>query len=95
MRLLIKGAFEGYIDLLAPLPDGTEFTSAGSGELPFVQLFLRNVLELEALTPDDLAKCGHNGLLWITYPKQSSALTSGLSRDLLREPYRSWDGEPS
>lgn len=85
MRLLIKGAFEGYVNLLAPLPEGTEFTSAGSGELAFVQLFLLTVQELEALTLGDLAGCGHNGLLWITYPKKSSGLAPGLSRDLIRE----------
>ena len=36
MRLLIKGAFEGYVDLVAPLPEGTECISAASGELTFV-----------------------------------------------------------
>lgn len=85
MRLLMHDAPEGYIELLTPLPEGAEVVTAGSGELAFLQLFLRNVHELELLTPERLARCGDKGLLWITYPKQSSGLKSGLSRDLIRE----------
>ncbi len=88
MRLLVSGEPDGYSDLLAPLPAGTEVVSVEQGEIAFRQLFLRNVNDLESLTPEMLKVCHKNGLLWITYPKVSSGLAPGLSRDLVRETLR-------
>lgn len=88
MRLLIRDAPPGYVDLLAPLPDEVEVISGGVERVVFLQLFLRNVHELEMLTPKELAMCSDDGLLWITYQKQSSGAASGLSRDLIREGLR-------
>lgn len=85
MRLLVQDAPPGYVDLLAPLPDEVEVISGGVERVVFLQLFLRNVHELEVLTPKELAMCGDDRLLWITYQKQSSGAASGLSRDLIRK----------
>ena len=84
MRVLVDNAPEGYIELLKPLPKGAVVVTTGSGELAFLQLFLRNLQEPELLTPERPAASG-KGLLWITYPKQSSGSESGLSRDVIRE----------
>ena len=88
MRLLVSGAPEGYFDLLAPLPAGAEIVLEEQGEVAFAQLFLRTLHDLELLTPEKLKVCGKNCLLWVTYPKVSSHLAAGLSRDVVREALR-------
>lgn len=88
MRLLVQDAPEGYSDLLAPLPVGAEVISKEQAEAAFLQLFLRDLGDLESLTPDVLKVCGKNSLLWITYPKVSVRSAHGLSRNIVREALR-------
>lgn len=87
-RWLLLNAPEGYIDKLAPLPDGLQISCTVNGSFDGVQLFVKNSDELSVhlkliesiLKPDTL--------LWIAYPKKSS----GMSTDLAM--MGSWD-EPA
>jgi hypothetical protein len=84
-RLLILNPPPGYVESLAPLPEGAQFVPATAEEVDFCHLFAANSAQLAELLPTALAACKYDGLLWISYPKKSAKVDSDLSRDALWE----------
>ena len=80
-RVLIMNAPQGYLAALEPLPEGLEVFDGADGRFDLVQLFVKNVLELEELGPVVLKAVTYDGLLWISYPKRSSRVDTDISRD--------------
>lgn len=81
-RILIINAPPGYIEHLAPLPQGTEIFQTPEGWFDLVHLFARNIAELEGSASVAIEAAGYDGLLWISYPKKSSEVETDLSRDV-------------
>ena len=84
-KLAALGAPAGYRKLLAPLPEKVSFTDKASSGSGFVHLFVseRRILEkelkrLRALLDDA-------GVLWISWPKKSSGVTTDISEDVIRD----------
>ena len=50
-RALILNAPAGYLDALAPLPEGVEIVTSPGGEFDFVQLFVKDMAELKNCLP--------------------------------------------
>jgi hypothetical protein len=50
-----------------------------------VVFFAANRAQLEAKLPGLLPKLGASSILWIAYPKLTSAMAGDLSRDVIRE----------
>jgi hypothetical protein len=85
MRALIIAPPAGYLNLLAPLPDGLTVSSKAAGSYPFVQVFATRLSEIRKLA-DKLSKhAAPNALVWISYPKKTSKAEGDLSRDVIRE----------
>jgi hypothetical protein len=80
-RLLVLNAPEGYIDRLKPLPEGAELAGTPEGVFDFVHLFVANKAELERDFPTAIQAFKPDGLLWISYPKQSAKVQTDLTRD--------------
>ena len=72
---------DGYVAALEPLPEAVEVFDCPDGRFDFVQLFVKSILELEELGPVALKAITYDGLLWISYPKQSSDVDTNISRD--------------
>src|SRR6266516_239708 len=93
-RVAILNAPEGYLEQLGPLPAEVELvtTTAPSDASDVVHLFVRNQAELESQAPRAIQLLKPGGLLWISYPKQSSKVTTDLNRDVLWKvfPNRDW-----
>ncbi len=83
--MLILNAPESYLATLTPLSEQTNIQTQAAGAYDFVQVFVYNKADLHrtALVAMQALKSG--GLLWITYPKKTSALKSDISRDILWE----------
>jgi hypothetical protein len=47
-----------------------------------LHLFVKDVAELESLGLTAIKAVKHDGLLWISYPKQSSEVETDLTRDV-------------
>src|SRR5690242_6379107 len=73
----------GYLDKLAPLPDGVEIAVAPDGQFDFVQLFVNDLAQLQALLPHAVQAVKPGALLWIAYPKGSAKTGTDLNRDRL------------
>lgn len=79
------GAPPDYLARLDP-PQGTTISTALSGTLDWIQVFVASSAELAAVVPDLSAALDPNGIVWISYPKGSSRRQTDLTRDKGSEP---------
>jgi hypothetical protein len=84
-RVLILNAPAGYVDGLGELPEGVEVEEQLDGVFDFVQVFAKDLAELERLAPLAAEAVKYDGLLWVSYPKKSSKMESDLSREVVWE----------
>src|SRR5258707_2479791 len=93
-RVTILNAPEGYREQLGALPAALErvTTVTPAGSFDVVHLLVRNKAELgrDGLMAIQAVKPG--GILWISYPKQSSKVATDLNRDVLWKvfPDKEW-----
>lgn len=73
---------DGYIGKLGDLPEGVQIVEKSSAEPDFVQLFVKNIAELEEYAPAAIKSIKYDGLLWVCYPKKSSKVETDISRDV-------------
>ncbi|MBI2953530.1 MAG: hypothetical protein HYY30_04395 [Chloroflexi bacterium] len=81
-RIVIVNAPPGYLDGLGPLPEGVAPADEPDGTFDFVQLFVKNVAELDRLAPTAIGVARRDALLWICYPKRSSRVVTDITRDV-------------
>ena len=74
-----------YRKLLAPLPAGISFVDKAGPGAAFVHLFVteRRVLEKDLKRLRTLLDDA--GVLWISWPKKSSGVTTDITEDVIRE----------
>jgi hypothetical protein len=85
-RLLILNAPEGYAEQIGTLlPADVELVTspASASNFDVVLQFVRNKAEVEQNTPLAIQMVKPGGLLWISYPKQSSKVPTDINRDIL------------
>ena len=66
---------------LQALQHDVEISSSLRGKFDWVQIFVKNKAELEALAPRAASALKPESILWITFPKGSSKIQSDLTRD--------------
>lgn len=81
--MLLLNAPEGYREQLGTLPEGVEVFTQGKGPFDVVHLFVQQKAELEDKAPAAIGAVKPDGLLWISYPKKTSKVSSDLSRDVM------------
>src|SRR5258708_28963749 len=84
MRALVVGAPRGYVKLLTPLTEALVLSEIQNGTHQFVQFFAARASEIKKSAPRLLKHAASGALLWITYPKKASGVTSDLSREGVR-----------
>jgi hypothetical protein len=85
MTTLIIAPPPGYLELLAPLPDGLTISSRAAGMYRFMQVFATRLSEINGFAKKLPKHAAPNALVWISYPKKTSRSDSDLSRDIIRE----------
>ena len=83
-KLLILHAPEGYLRQLGELPEGAvvqTMDEGGEGSYDFVQVFVRNRADVDNFGARAVAALKRGGLLWFSYPKQSSKVETDITRD--------------
>jgi hypothetical protein len=80
-RALLINPPAGYMESLGDLPEGVVFTQQPAKENDFVQLFVKDSAEFQALSPIAIQAVIYDGFLWVCYPKKSAKTGSDLSRD--------------
>ena len=84
-RAAIVNAPAGYVGGLRPLPEGVEMVEELDGAFDWVQVFLKNKAELDALLPALVGALKPASMLWFTFPKGTSKIQTDLTRD------KGWD----
>ncbi len=82
-RAIIMNAPADYAEKLAPLPEGVELATEPEGEFDFVQVFVKNLADVEKFVPEAAKAVKHDALLWIAYPKGGAKAGTDLNRDIL------------
>ena len=85
MPALIIAPPQGYLELLAPLPDGVTISSRADGTYRFVQVFATRRSEISRFAKRLAKHAAPNALVWISYPKKTSRTDTDLSRDVIRK----------
>ena len=80
-RIAILNAPAGYVERLAPLPAGVTRAPRLQGAFDWIQLFVKNQAELGRRFPAAAAALKPEGLLWLCFPKGTSAIQTDLTRD--------------
>ena len=80
-RIAIINAPQDYMDALGELPDDVSIEEVPMKGLDFVHLFVRDVAQLQRYGPIAIGAVRYDGVLWISYPKKSSAIRADISRD--------------
>jgi hypothetical protein len=82
-RTALFNAPKGFAALLDPLPEGAAVSAAPRGDCDVVLGFSETVAGVSSLVPRLTAALADGGVLWICYPKLTSAQAGELSRDVL------------
>ena len=82
-RAALFNAPKGFPALLDPLPAGAVITTSPRGDCDVVLGFVESVDAAVSLVPRLKAALADGGILWICYPKLTSARAGELSRDVL------------
>ena len=75
----------GYLKTLGNLPDGVLVDSELVGRYDLIHAFFTHFQNLEMQIEDIKTALIADGILWISYPKQSAKRVSDLNRDILRD----------
>ncbi|MGH7753448.1 MAG: DUF3052 domain-containing protein [Gemmatimonadales bacterium] len=84
-RVVALGAPREYRRLLRPIPHGVSFTTRLPKSAAFVHWFVRSRRELERGFGRVATALADTGVLWISWPKKSSGVSSDVTEDVLRE----------
>ncbi|HEY8171619.1 MAG TPA: DUF3052 domain-containing protein [Dehalococcoidia bacterium] len=81
-HVLVLDAPAGFLEALAPLPDGASTAHAAKGHFDMVQLFAKDMAAFEKRVEIAARSMKPGGILWVAWPK-ASKLDTDLSRDIL------------
>jgi len=76
---------------LQELQHDTQISSTLRGKFDWIQIFVKNKAELDALAPKAANALKPESILWITFPKGSSKIQTDLTRDQGWEKVRKLD----
>ncbi|MBI1359238.1 MAG: DUF3052 family protein [Alphaproteobacteria bacterium] len=72
----------------AELVDGAAIAVTGdaptAGLYAFIHLFVRDTAELEAMLPGLEPRLSESGIIWVSWPKKTSAMFKDLTEDGIR-----------
>jgi hypothetical protein len=85
MTVRVVNAPADYAALVDPLPDGVVISSKDAKELDLVHIFTKSRSELFKLLITYQKKIKQNGVIWVSWPKKASGISSEVSEDAVRE----------
>lgn len=86
-KLGYRSGQTNFVDKAAPyfaqVKDDVTFDAAEPYE--FIHIFVRNRSELEQSMTFALTKLGKTGMVWVSWPKKSSGVTTNIDENTVRE----------
>jgi hypothetical protein len=84
-KVVTIGAPAGYRKLLSPLPEKVSFTRETKTGATFIHLFVADRKTMERELKRLRKLISDNGILWVSWPKKSSGVTTDVTEDVIRE----------
>ncbi len=84
-RVSFVGAPSQYRSLLGPLPAGVKVIGSRGTRLDFLHLFAMDRAQLMRAFPRAKERIKVDGMLWISWPKQTSPIRTDLNEAAVRE----------
>jgi len=84
-RVKVVGAPANYRMMLKPIPDGVTLSASLAAPLDLCHVFVRSREALARRLPACRKQIRENGMIWVSWPKKSSGVSSDLSEDVVRE----------
>ena len=81
-RIMILNAPQGYHEQLGTLPSDVELVTTLNGTFDLVHVFVKNKAEVDHYAPMAIKAVKAGGLLWMSYAKKSSKVTTDITRDI-------------
>jgi hypothetical protein len=85
MRAIVMHAPKGYLDLMPDLAERADLVTRLGGRFDFIQYFATSVEQLSAVMPNLALHLVPNGMLWVSWVKQTSPLRGELDEKTVRE----------
>jgi hypothetical protein len=82
LNAAVINAPENYVDMLK---HNTALSPTLNGKFDWIQIFVRDKAELDALAPKATKALKSESMLWISFPKGTSKIQTDLTRD------KGWD----
>jgi hypothetical protein len=82
-KVAFVSAPSGYVNEL-DLPQGVRINSRSGKPLDFAQLFVKSEKELKTKFTAYASRLSASGMLWVSWPKKSSGVSTNLSENIVR-----------
>ena len=83
-NIAFVNAPEGYANEL-DLPTNVSINTRSSKPLDFAQLFVKSEKKLKTKFSEYAKRLNASGMLWVSWPKKSSGVSTDLSENIVRE----------
>lgn len=80
-RILVRNAPTGYLEKLAPLPDGVELLTTVAGSFDVVLQFVHHKADVDSQALESTRAAREGGVVWMIYPKRSKTIQTDINRD--------------
>ncbi|MEZ4694780.1 MAG: hypothetical protein R2832_00040 [Rhodothermales bacterium] len=84
-RVKTVNAPPDYAKLLDPLPGPVTLSPRLRADVDMVHLFTTRRAELESKLPSLIDEIRRDGMIWVSWPKKSSGVTTDITEDTIRE----------
>ena len=84
-RFLVINAPESYFELVSPLPPNVQIANLNESNLDFIHYFEKSLSMFEERFIHLKKQLKKNGMMWISWPKGNSRISTDMNRDIIRE----------
>lgn len=84
-RVLLVGAPESFVDLLAPLPSGVVFAGKAGPDVDLAHVFVTQKEDLARHLAVLRKKLKADAVTWISWPKKASKVPTTITEDTIRD----------
>ncbi len=85
MRAIFVQVPDHYDDLLGPLPDRIDLKKQLRGNFDFIHAFCDRQADLSARLPRWREHLAPTGMLWVSWPKKASGISTDITEDVIRD----------
>jgi hypothetical protein len=84
-KIKLINAPDYYLNLFTDLPGELSFEGNENTGIDFIHFFTKNENEYIGTLPQLKGKIKPNGIIWVSWPKKASKITTDLTENLIRD----------